>query len=205
MKIKVCGMRDEENLRELARLPVDAVGFIFYEKSPRFAGALDPEALAALPAHVLRVGVFVNAALGEMLHCAKRYQFNVLQLHGEESPAVCERLRKEGFLIWKALPVLSAEDVRRSADYAATCDRFLFDAKSPQYGGVGKHFPWELLVHYDGPTPFFLSGGIAPEDLSLLRQFSHPRFEGIDLNSRFEIAPGLKDISKIQEFLQQLL
>jgi len=201
LKIKLCGMKNPDNIADAAMLPLDYMGFIFYPDSPRFAGELEPP---ALPRHVKRVGVFVNADESMVLQTTKEYLFDILQLHGNETPELCDALREKGFTVWKSISVADERDVAQTARYEQHCDAFLFDTKSKCYGGTGRRFDWDLLTGYTGSVPFLLSGGIGHDDVDALRAFSHPQLHGIDLNSRFEQSPGFKDIEKLKTFLNQL-
>lgn len=196
-------MRDPQNIIQLAELPVDMLGFIFYDKSPRFAGAVKPEAVAALPAGIERVGVFVDADRRYVLETAKRFGLAALQLHGKERPELCSELRREGYKVIKAFSVAGEKDFEICAEYETVCDYFLFDTKTDAHGGSGQKFDWQMLSAYRLSVPFFLSGGIGPEDAALFVSVQplHPQPYAIDINSRFEIEPGLKDIEKIKTFL----
>lgn len=203
MIVKVCGMREPENIREVIKLGIDWMGLIFYERSPRSIGSHTiPEDIASAP--VRRVGVFVNATPGYMMEMAAVYRLDYLQLHGDESPDDCHALRKRGFSLIKAFPIARKEDLERTKAYEDRVDYFLFDTKCEGYGGSGKRFDWSVLADYGGETPFLLSGGIAPGSVEAIRAFHHPRLAGIDLNSGFEIEPGHKDINKLEEFIEQI-
>lgn len=202
MLIKVCGMRDAENIRQVEALGIDWMGFIFYPRSPRFVG----EALVGV-AHespVRRVGVFVNASPEEMMEKARKYNLDYLQLHGNESPDDCYALQKRGFALIKAFSIASKEDLEKTKEYEGRVDYFLFDTKCEGYGGSGKQFDWSVLAAYKGSTPFLLSGGIRPESLEVLRHFHHSRLAGIDLNSGFETKPGVKDVAKLKRFAEEV-
>lgn len=200
MKIKVCGMMDSVNIAEVARLQPDYMGFIFYEGSPRFAGNLPPEALDALSAATLRVGVFVNAAREYIAAQAARYRLDLLQLHGDETPAHCAWF-KSAYGVIKAFGVQSAADFAAAQRYEKVCDYFLFDTKTTLRGGSGLQFDHRLLATYRGQTPFFLSGGIAPEDIPAIASLHLPRCEAIDVNSRVERSPGLKNAAAVEKLI----
>lgn len=205
MKIKVCGMREPENIAAVGRLPIDYMGFIFYPPSPRYAGSLAPDVLPqALPGRVKRVGVFVNEEVETVQATAARYGLHAVQLHGSEQPGECAALRASGLEVIKAFSIAGADDLEACTLYEGTCDYFLFDTKTPLYGGSGRQYDWNLLACYVGPTPFLLSGGIGEGDALRLGTFSHPCCTGIDLNSRFEQLPGLKDASRLHAFLAEL-
>lgn len=204
MKIKVCGMRDSENIQAVAALMPDYLGFIFYEKSPRYAATVDKLLLASLPASIQKVGVFVNESVEVMRQTAQEYGLNALQLHGGETPLQCLQLREEGYLLFKAFSIAEASDFDILEDYDGCCDYFLFDTKTPQHGGSGQKFDWTLLDNYEGETPFFLSGGIDLDDTEAIKQISHPKFVAVDVNSKFEIEPGLKDVATLAQFISTL-
>ena len=279
--IKVCGMRDAQNIREVAALGVNLIGLIFYPKSPRYiesissdAGiipdysslnSLTPKPLskgegsdmldkqlkaeetegearnkqieseqlkstqskapfnkvttplsfgegqggeAAIPKFV---GVFVNDMPQNIITAVYNYHLSYVQLHGDESPVMIDNLRRTlvpdivpQIKIIKAISVSSAEDLKCCEQYEGHVDLFLFDTKCKGYGGSGQKYDWSVLEAYTGQTPFLLSGGIGPDDADRLRDFHHPQCVGIDLNSKFETAPGMKDINLLQNFLHQL-
>lgn len=207
MRVKVCGMRSPRNIQAVARLEIDWMGFIFYGRSPRaIADDTPPEALQ-LPAGrpIRRVGVFVDASAERILGTCRRYGLNVVQLHGHESPELCHTLQKRGYGIIKALPVGNdPADLAATAAYEGRVDYFLFDTRCAGYGGSGRAFDWSLLGCYEGETPFLLSGGIRPESLGAIKAFHHPRLAGVDLNSGFESAPGIKDDQLLRTFIEQL-
>jgi phosphoribosylanthranilate isomerase len=204
MKIKVCGMKDPENMRALAELPIDMTGLIFYEKSPRCVDERDVGRINALSLSMDKVGVFVDASHDIILDKLKRYRLQFVQLHGQETHEFCRALKSEGIAVIKAFRMKTIEDLKTCLPYEDCCDYFLFDTPTPQYGGSGKKFDWEILSAYTGSTPFFLSGGIAPEDAESIGQLNYPRLVAVDLNSRFETAPGIKDIDSIRRFLSDI-
>jgi phosphoribosylanthranilate isomerase len=196
--IKVCGMRETENIREAEALGIDLMGFIFWPKSSRYVC----ERPAYLPTKCQRVGVFVDASLEEIRQHADDYQLDLIQLHGHESPAFAEALRPLSLI--KAFNIACAEDLRQTEAYEGVVDYFLFDTKGKVVGGNGVKFDWSVLTSYHGETPFLLSGGIGPDDVEAVNSFRHPKCIGIDLNSRFEVEPALKDITKLRQFINQL-
>lgn len=202
MLIKVCGMREAENIRQVETLGIDWMGFIFYPRSPRFVGETFIEATSEQP--VRRVGVFVNASPEEMIETARKYKLDYLQLHGNESADDCYALQKRGFALIKAFSIATEKDLEKTADYEGRVDYFLFDTKCEGYGGSGKQFDWSVLAAYKGSTPFLLSGGLRPESLEVLLHFHHPRLAGLDLNSGFETAPGMKDVAKLKGFVEEV-
>ncbi len=201
MLVKVCGMREPENIEQVAQLGIDMMGFIFYPKSPRYVSqAVDR---SDSDRKVCRVGVFVNDSIPDMVDRIHSFSLNAVQLHGGESREVCEQLREANgeIKIIKAISVSDAGDIQKYKEYVGAVDYFLFDTKCKTVGGSGQQFDWQVLDEYDGDVPFLLSGGIGPEDVSRVRFFHHPKCVGIDLNSRFEIEPGVKDVEKLRKFL----
>lgn len=198
MLIKVCGMRQSENIRAVEATGPDWMGFIFHPRSPRYVAA----APTYLPQRCRRVGVFVNAPAAEINRQVATFSLDLVQLHGDETPAQCAALRRQGLRIIRALRIATADDARRATDYAESADYLLFDTPSAAYGGSGLRFDWACLDAYDGPLPFLLSGGIGMDALPALRHFHHPRCAGLDLNSRFETAPALKDAAALKDFIQ---
>ncbi|MDE6866216.1 MAG: phosphoribosylanthranilate isomerase [Muribaculaceae bacterium] len=205
MKVKVCGMREAGNIKEVAASSIDYMGFIFYPKSPRYCGdTLTPEDISTLPAGIVPVAVTVNASEEEIEDIARRLGISSFQLHGSESPELCARLRKKGYKIFKAFGIREDEDFSRMLPYVDVTDLFIFDTSSARHGGTGRKFDWSLLKKYRLPQRFLLSGGIGPEDAGEINNFLHPCFAGIDLNSKFETEPGLKDAGLLETFLHKL-
>jgi phosphoribosylanthranilate isomerase len=202
IKVKICGMRNVVNIAEVAMLCPDYMGFICYEQSPRYAAELNHAVLTSLFPSTLSVGVFVNATIGHVVETAEYYRFNVLQLHGNETPEYCAELRtKYKCEIIKAFGIKSAEDFIGMHDYEQVCDYFLLDAKTKLFGGSGKKFDHSLLAYYNINKPFFLSGGISLADAEHIRDNRHSLCIGIDVNSAFEISPGLKNIEHLKKLL----
>lgn len=202
MIIKVCGMRDPENMREVARLGIDWMGMIFFAGSPRRIIGNEQPAKDNCP--VKKVGVFVNASFEEITETARLFRLDYLQLHGNETPDDCYALQKRGYPLIKAFQIATAADLEQTTAYEGRVDYFLFDTKCNGYGGSGRQFDWSVLEAYRGETPFLLSGGIRPESATAIRSFRHPRLAGIDLNSGFEIEPGLKDVEKLNHFIHDI-
>jgi len=196
-------MRDPANIKAIAAHTPDYIGLIFYEKSPRFAGGMDPSVLDVLSPETKRVGVFVNADVHYVREKARRYRLNALQLHGDETPDFCEALRCE-YEVIKAFGIESAEDLEYALPYEDACDYFLFDAKTPHRGGAGVKFDHSILQAYPGETLYFLSGGIGPQDARGLMSIADQRCAAIDVNSRFEIAPALKDTQAVMRFINEI-
>jgi phosphoribosylanthranilate isomerase len=202
LKIKVCGMRDPENISGVVAALPDYLGFIFYPKSKRFVGFEPlPEVLSVVPASVKKVGVFVNETLEKVKETVQSWNLDVAQLHGHETPEYCRQIKSFGITVFKAFAVDEGFGFSKLQAYSGVCDCFLFDTKGQLPGGTGHKFNWQLLENYMGDIPFFLSGGIGPDDLEALRHFGHPRWRGIDINSGFEISPALKDVEKVKSFI----
>lgn len=200
--IKVCGMGDTAIMHQLAELDVDMLGFIFYPRSPRFVeGKIDPLEIEKLPQAIRKAGVFVNSSETTILEKADEYYLDTIQLHGNESPELCKTLKENGYSIMKAFNLTKNNEY---AAYAPFCDFFLFDTPSEKHGGTGEKFDWTLLDTYKGETPFLLSGGIGPDDAEEVLQIKHPKLAGIDINSKFELAPGIKDFDLIKSFLNNV-
>ena len=210
MMIKVCGMREAENIRRVEALGIDIMGFIFYPKSSRYVSARP----AYLPKKCKCVGVFVDSTIDDIRQHIADYSLDIIQLHGHESIDFIRSLRSlcgDSIAIIKVFNIATAADLAATSPYAGLVDYFLFDTKGPSAGGNGEKFDWSILDAYNGDTPFLLSGGIGPDDAErILRSTSgrsqgenyhHPKCIGIDLNSRFEIEPGIKDIIKLKTFL----
>lgn len=193
-------MRDAQNIEALEKLDIDMMGFIFYEKSPRCA----KDVLLPLTTAKRKVGVFVNQELSVILDYAKLYHLDTIQLHGQETVEFCQVLKDAGYQVIKAFSIENEADLQHTKAYESVCHLFLFDTKCSGHGGSGKQFDWNILQHYDGRLPFLLSGGITPQCADRLKAFKHPKLKGYDLNSCFEITPGLKDINKIKSFLDHL-
>ncbi len=206
MKIKVCGMKDPENIKELAKLPIDYMGLIFYSQSPRYVGNPDPQTLNSLPEHIKKVGVFVNKEPGYLLQQIDKYKLDYIQLHGNESTEYIKEI-KEGnskISIIEAFQISEISDFDEIQKYEKVCDYVLFDTKTPKYGGSGQKFDWKILDYYPGETPFFLSGGISSKDVKEIKKIQNPKLYGLDLNSRFETEPGIKNIQLIKEFIKRI-
>jgi phosphoribosylanthranilate isomerase len=198
-------MCEPENILAAAQLKPDLLGFIFYQESPRYAGAsLDPEILASLPSDIMKAGVFVNPDFNMLLETVVKYSFDAVQLHGNESPELCARIKNSGIQCIKAFNISDTIDPKVFDDFIECTDYFLFDARSIKFGGSGQKFDWNLLDTMDRGHKFFLSGGIGPQDIDNIAAISNQSFHGIDLNSRFEIKPGFKDIEKLKIFINEL-
>lgn len=204
LKVKVCGMKFPENIKEVVALEPDMIGFIFYPKSPRYAEPLDLKALESIPPSIKKIGVFVNEDLENILTEVYKYKLDGVQLHGTEMVKMCIDLRDTGLIIIKAFPIAEAFNFKVTNHYEGVCDYFLFDTKTDVFGGSGTKFDWKMIREYNGQTPFILSGGIALDDVDDILDIEHPKMVGVDLNSRFEFSPGLKDIHKLKRFIHRL-
>ena len=196
-------MREAENIREVEALGIDMMGFIFWPKSSRYVSQCPDY----LPKRVKRVGVFVDEDPEQVKRLADDYGLDYIQLHGHETPEVISYLRTPALphpRIIKAFNISTAEDLIQTQPYEGLVDYFLFDAKGKSVGGNGEKFNWNVLDAYQGSTPFLLSGGICPGDAVRVNAFYHPNCIGIDLNSRFELAPGLKDVNALRRFVNDI-
>ena len=199
LKIKVCGMREPENIQDLALLDIDFMGFIFYAPSKRFTAELPT---AAIPSRIKKTGVFVNATQA-YIQAKIDDGLQAIQLHGDEPAALCASLKKDNDIpLIKAFGVDESMDWSKLNPYEGHVDYFLFDTKSAAYGGLGKAFDWEVLKGYALPTPYFLSGGLSLENLDTALHIEDPRLIGLDLNSQFEDQPALKNIDNIKQALK---
>ncbi|MDJ1483212.1 phosphoribosylanthranilate isomerase [Cytophagaceae bacterium DM2B3-1] len=207
LKIKVCGMRDSANIQSVLALDPDFMGFIFFEKSPRNVGEeLDAELLKSFPKTTKKVGVFVNAHPDLILKNVKKYNLDIVQLHGEELPDVGKNIRNRGITVIKAFNLDENFNFARLNNYKPHCDYFLFDAKGAAQGGNGITFDWNLLQRYDNEKPFFLSGGLNIESLDAIVALKNKGLNlyGVDINSQFEVSPGIKNVEKVKEFIDKL-
>ena len=196
-------MREAENIREVEALGIDLMGFIFWPKSSRYVS----ERPAYLPTRCKRVGVFVDEDAETIKKIAEDYALDYIQLHGSESPKQISHLltlSPPHLSIIKAFNIATTEDLEATKPYEGIVDYFLFDTKGKSVGGNGEKFDWSVLDDYVGETPFLLSGGIGPDDAGRVKAFHHSKCIGIDLNSKFEIAPALKDVATLRRFLRAL-
>jgi phosphoribosylanthranilate isomerase len=200
MIVKVCGMRDAENIREVEALGVDWMGFVFHRTSPRFVSELPDY----LPQRAKRIGVFVNETEERIMETVELFRLDMVQLHGQETPDFCNRIRSKGLKVIKAINVQNGFPSEEVFSYEGACDYFLFDTKTSLPGGSGMKFDWSALSAYRGTTPFLLSGGISPDDADRVEVFVHGHCLGIDLNSRFETSPAYKDIRLLQSFIDKI-
>ncbi|RZK71968.1 MAG: phosphoribosylanthranilate isomerase [Pedobacter sp.] len=208
VKLKICGMKEPANILEVTALLPDYLGFIFYQPSKRYIDGLLPSFVKDLPAGIKKTGVFVDEELVKVAELATLYGLNAVQLHGTESAAYCGELRAMlddyGIEIIKAFGIHANFDFSILSAYQAKVDYFLFDTQTPQHGGSGKVFDWSLLDGYKLTKPYFLSGGIGPDSIDELHKINDPRLFAIDVNSKFEVAPGLKNIDKLNDFKNRI-
>jgi phosphoribosylanthranilate isomerase len=206
-RIKICGMK--HNVAEVAGLRPDYLGFIFYENSPRNFTSEIPK----LAEDIIKVGVFVNATIDFIYESIRKHQLNVIQLHGNETPVFCEALRNkriktndETVRIWKVFHILDHFDFNSLQPYENCVDAFLFDTKGTTPGGTGLVFDWQLLSGYNSETPFVLSGGIGLKEAGRVKEVIKTGLPvlAIDVNSRFEKKPGLKDVEELKKFIDEL-
>ena len=199
--LKVCGMKEAGNITELVALHPDFIGFIFHELSPRYCDR-PPETM--IPEYIRKVGVFVNKSQEYILLIKEEYQLDMIQLHGTESPDFCREIQQSVAPVIKAFNLHDDFNFDTLKPYEEACAFFLFDASGPLAGGNGIIFNWQILEQYRGTTPFLLSGGIDENMAEAIKRINHPAFYGIDINSRFETLPGIKDVNKIKRFKNEL-
>lgn len=225
--IKVCGMSQANNIKAVAKLPIDYMGFIFCPSSKRYVGTktslseLLPDtansttshlATADNMPHINKVGVFVDSTTQDIITRVVNYSLDAIQLHGTESPTFIRNLRatlipdiRRKLEIFKAISIANTDDFKKCAEYEETVDMFVFDTKCQSHGGSGQQFDWTLLDAYNGNTPFLLSGGISVDDANRINNIRHEMFAGVDINSRFETEPGVKDVELLKSFIKQLI
>lgn len=192
-------MRENDNIKELMSVGPDFMGMIFYPKSARYV-----EDVPSVEVSAEKVGVFVNESVERIQSKARKFGFNYVQLHGSESADDAEQLQALGFAVIKVFSVESELPLEQMKPYMPVVDFFLFDTKTPKYGGSGEKFDWSILKSYDLDKPFFLSGGIDLEDVEAIKSLKIPLLYAVDINSRFEIRPAFKDIDKIKGFKDKL-
>ncbi len=200
VRLKVCGMREQDNIQAAIDDSLGYMGFIFYPKSSRYVGEdFDRQVPESLPETVKKVGVFVNAAMDFIREKAAEYQLDLLQLHGDESPEYCALLKEKGHTLIKAFGIDEGFDFARLKPYRPYVDYYLFDTKGKERGGNGYTFDWSLLRHYEDTKPIFLSGGLSLENIVQIQDIEGLPIHALDVNSRFEVSPGTKDITKLKK------
>jgi phosphoribosylanthranilate isomerase len=204
MQLKVCGITTSEDIKALISLNISRLGFIFYHKSKRYVyGKLIEDGLQVIPQHIKKTGVFVNAEIAEIEQIVDAFHLDAIQLHGDESPEFCNYFKTKTEVI-KTISIKEKESFASANLYIDACDLFLFDTHSENYGGTGKTFDWHWLEAYKLDKPFYLSGGISLENFEEIKKIRYPQLIGIDVNSMFEISPGIKDIEKIKQLISRL-
>jgi len=205
LKLKICGMREPENIRELVQVHPDYIGFIFYERSPRYAGNhIDKIKEVEIPSTIKKVGVFVNNDLNKILQVHTDLAFDAVQLHGSEPASLCEELRKEGLDVIKVFSVGEGFDFSQMKPYIDFVDYFLFDTKGKYYGGNSLVFDWGMIEKYPFQKPFFLGGGIGNDNILEIQDFVNPYLYAVDANSKLESSPGKKDLEQVIIFRSQV-
>ena len=208
MSIKVCGITTMKQLQQLDGLEVAFAGLVFYKKSLRYVGdKISSEELSDADLDIKKVGVFVNAEFDEIMETVEEYGLDVVQLHGDETPYLCKQISNEVETI-KVFRIDDKSDTLMDfilKDYDDVCDYYLFDTAAKNgFGGTGKKFDWKQIAESKIEKPFFLSGGIGPDDAMLVKKFKHPDYYGVDINSRFEKEPGIKDMAMVLQFIHSL-
>lgn len=205
LKIKVCGMREPGNMEQLCALHPDFVGYIFYRGSARYVGERPDESLFSIPGNSLsRVGVFVNEQILAVRKIVEAGWVDLVQLHGSETPEYCKSLVNEGVHVIKAIGPADLDSIDRLEEYYGVVHYFLFDTAGGGSGGTGEKFDWSLLEKYKLPVPFLLSGGIGAGDAPSILELDHLQLRGIDVNSKFELSPGMKDIEALDVFMKEI-
>jgi phosphoribosylanthranilate isomerase len=204
MKIKVCGLKHQHNIEELMQLPINYMGFIFYKKSPRYIeDNLSYNFIKTIPKTIEKVGVFVNENAESITNKITNYDLDIVQLHGHESSEFCKVLKSQIKII-KAFQINNDFDFTQLENYIPHVDYFLFDTATKNYGGSGQLFDWQILEKYNYNVPFFLSGGINENSIDDLKKINYQQLFAIDINSKFETEPGLKNITQIKTFISNL-
>jgi len=199
MLIKVCGLREWSNMLQVDALHPDLMGIIYHHESPRFVKEnVIPKTTTP------KVGVFVDSSIHHIIHQAGTYDFSYIQLHGVLDLTIARELHRKGFKVIKAFSIGQKIENSFMQKFVPYCTYFLLDTKGDKPGGTGIKFNWQILENYQLETPFLLSGGIGPEDVELIKSIHHPAFEGVDINSRFETSPGVKNIELIKMFINEI-
>lgn len=204
MKLKICGLKYPENIKKITTMNLDYIGFIFYKNSPRYIeNNFSVDFVNSIPEHIQKVGVFVNESEDNIFNTIAQYNLNAIQLHGNESEQICKEF-KPYIKVIKAFCIDEQFNFSILEKYIHSVDYFLFDTASESYGGTGKAFNHQLLLNYTYKVPFFMSGGIDGTKLKTIIDLNLKYLYALDINSKFEINPGLKDVSKIKTFINQL-
>jgi phosphoribosylanthranilate isomerase len=200
VKIKICGMRDVKNIRDVGALHPDYMGFIFYPSSPRYVGE-DFSIPEDLPHAIKRVGVFVNDSHHTIRHQVRKHDLSIVQLHGDEPESLCAEVQAEGVEVIKVFSIGEEFDFSVLKKYKPYVNYFLFDTKGKFYGGNSKTFNWKVLEKYDQDIPFFLSGGLTLDNIQNVFGLNHMNLHALDINSGVEDLPGVKSVKKIEEVM----
>ncbi len=204
-RLKVCGMKVPSNIEMVADLQPDYIGFIFYKGSKRYVADLSAQFVKDLPSNIKRTGVFVNEELRTVVERVLEYGLHAVQLHGDEPASYARELKALlDIEVIKAFGIDDQFDFDQLDAYSDSVDYFLFDTKTPDHGGSGRVFNWDLLKKYSLDKPYFLSGGIDLESIDEINRIKDERFYAVDVNSKFELEPGLKDIDKLIDFKNML-
>jgi phosphoribosylanthranilate isomerase len=205
IKVKVCGMCDPLNVKEIGDTEPDFLGFIFYSGSPRYVGEKpDLTLYHNVPHNIKKIGVFVNEGNHKILNLSIRNGLDIIQLHGTESPVSCLQLKSAGLSVIKAFNIDNNFNFENLRPFVTVCDYFLFDVKSDKPGGSGHKFYWRMLTEYRLEKPFFLSGGIGSEDVGEIKSIENRGFFAVDINSRFEISSGIKNPVAVKKFIKEI-
>lgn len=206
MLIKVCGMIYPDNIHEVAHLHPDFMGFELFPASPRYAGnSIDLQTLEKIPRKVKKIGVFVQEDLETIIGAVCKYDLDGVQIHGADRTKVCHELKNDNLIVIKAFSVMNIDNFKMTKAYSEVCDYFIFDIRKDVYGRVtDKKFNWNLLTEYRGEVPFLLKGQMSVEDVHLIKHFKHPKLIGVDVNSKFESEPGVKDSVKLKSFIEEI-
>jgi len=205
IRVKVCGLSDPLNVKAISETGIDYAGFIFYPGSKRYVGPTPDKSLfSGVPERIKKAGVFVNEEPEKLLHQAEYATLDIIQLHGSESVTYCKLLKGKGFEVIKVFGVGPDFDPRKTDAYSEVCDYFLFDTSHMQLGGTGIKFEWELLIDHSFAKPFFLSGGIGPDDHEKAAAILNNKFYAVDINSRFEMSTGIKDAAMVKKFISKI-
>lgn len=200
MKVKICGLNNIESLQHVVEFDPDMIGLIFHEDSKRYAGGMDSAVVKEVGKNTLKVGVFVNSTMKHIKAMVEKYDLDLVQLHGDEDDVFVRNLRKEiQVQIIKVFRVMTKDDLNDIASYEGEADYFLFDTKGDKYGGNGEIFDWSILNDLKTSTPYFLSGGLGITELKHLPENLKNKIYAVDLNSKLEIAPGVKDPVLVKE------
>lgn len=203
IKIKICGMKDPANIEAVSALTPDYMGFIFYENTPRFVG-VEFGIPNNFPASIKRVGVFVNESIAVILNKVKHYRLDFVQLHGDESVGLCNKLNHEGISVIKVFRISDDFDFKTTEEFEDVSEFFMFDTRGKLYGGNAERFNWRVLTKFSQKVPFFLSGGIGPESIEEILQLKNLNLHAIDVNSGVEQSPGMKDLNKVSLIINKV-